>query len=470
MESFQTSNPQTVRKTAPTIARKDASANIVSQYGSVETMASSSGTNNAGPKDFGGGSLAGRMAPHSANSGGSGSSGGHSAVTQDRLLGYRAASAADDAVSNVFVASIPTREPTLKEINVAELNSGGGHSAVQAGYHTSISPVMENGGGIPEDLAHEAHAPGQGNTGRYIPPQQFQQQQQYQQQQYQQQQYQQQQQPQQQQQQQQQYQQQQYQQQDPHVSNFTGQELATQPQASPSQSRGGGAAGSPGGYSPNQYSRSPTQAQLVYRGETKTTRLRSEDVKLRQEGKGGKKQKVDGFNNKPSQSSRGAVWNEMGNLTVDPYDSRVNAERLKATRARNSQVVGSQGKKAGKGTKLREFKRLDTLAESAHVKREAKFLLEKERKYKQLTFMPDTKTIHRSHTKMAGGGGGDPAALEREFTWKPPKNFKVFDPTEFAQDRASKIASANMNRWKPEDWCQVPDGCFKPTRDIGECD
>lgn len=57
-----------------------------------------------------------------------------------------------------------------------------------------------------------------------------------------------------------------------------------------------------------------------------------------------------------------------------------------------------------------------------------------------------------------------------EMYWKPPETFRAFDPSAYARDRAAKINKADLQRWRPDDWTALPDFCFKPTRDVGECD
>ena len=342
-----------------------------------------------------------------------------------------------DNVSNIFTATLG-REPTLKEINMAELNMHAQNpnpTSTYTGEPQSIypntdhpqaarQPTMSNLTSVPEALSpspqfDESPLPGQMQAQEGAAP--FPASQQHQEQQF--------------------------------VSNHTDQNLVDTRSGSP-------------GYELPNYHRSPTQ-QLLYRGDTKTTRLRANEVKDRVDGK--VKKKATGFCNK---SSREVVWKEMGNLKQDPYDSRVNAELVKATRARNSQILGFQTKHT-KATKLREFKRLDALSQSVHTKREAENKVQKAKEDSAMSFHPRIRELHRSPSKMASmgsAGGSEPADLEREFTWKPPKNFKVFDPTEYGKKRQDKIAAANLNHWQPENWNQIPDKCYKPTRDIGECD
>lgn len=164
-----------------------------------------------------------------------------------------------------------------------------------------------------------------------------------------------------------------------------------------------------------------------------------------------KKKKLTGFTGDAHKTGRGSVWKEMGRLAVEPYDQRLLNEQSKATRGMDLGDVAEATKK--KANEKVNYNRMAELAKSnrkQHKESHNHAISEKEQYRNMLNSRP--------------------AYHAKEMYWKPPQNFRAFDPSEYARDRNAKIQKAELQNWRPDHWNAVPDFCFKPTRDVGECD
>lgn len=163
--------------------------------------------------------------------------------------------------------------------------------------------------------------------------------------------------------------------------------------------------------------------------------------------KGTKRQ--NGFENKAHTSARGSVWGEMGRLNAEPYDQKVINERQKATRDMDMSVLGIEEgvERKTKHNEKVNYERLGQLAISS----------------KRVEASEASQSMYRTQLNK------QPAPYI-DFKWKPPKNFRTFDPSEYANSRKAKIELADVSRWRPDKWNAMPEFCYKPTRDIGECD
>jgi len=161
-----------------------------------------------------------------------------------------------------------------------------------------------------------------------------------------------------------------------------------------------------------------------------------------------KKRQKGGFNVSQHKTGRGSVWKEMGRLAVEPYDQRKVGDLDLGDVVEESQQT--QKKKANEKVNYNRMAELAKSKRKVAVEQHHEPRSEQEQ-YRQVL---NSKAAYRAP----------------EMYWKPPENFRAFDPSAYARDRAAKINKADLQRWRPDDWTALPDFCFKPTRDVGECD
>ena len=169
-----------------------------------------------------------------------------------------------------------------------------------------------------------------------------------------------------------------------------------------------------------------------------------------------KKKKLAGFTGDAHKTGRGSVWKEMGRLTVEPYDQRLLNEQSKATRGMDlGDLVEATKKKANEKV---NYNRMAELAKSNR------------KQHKESDSRESHNHAVSEKEQYRNMLNSRPAYHAKEMYWKPPQNFRAFDPSEYARDRNAKIQKAELQNWRPDQWNAVPDFCFKPTRDVGECD
>jgi len=204
-------------------------------------------------------------------------------------------------------------------------------------------------------------------------------------------------------------------------------------------------------------------SKLKYHGNTKSIQLRLAHLEMVKAGK--KKKKADGFDNQAAREDQ-IVWEEMGNLSREPYDTKKMLELKNAFMARDKKLPNSW-EPVPKGAKLREFTRSEGMAKSVQTERELKCTLKKEADIAKLNFNPRVSDVHK---ELYTGDAGK--QLTNEFGWQPPANFAVFSPTEYAAERTAKIEDAELHRWRTCEplWQAIPEFMEKPIRDTGDCD
>lgn len=157
-----------------------------------------------------------------------------------------------------------------------------------------------------------------------------------------------------------------------------------------------------------------------------------------------KARKQEGFTNGMHKTGRGSVWNEMGMLKVEPYD-----QRRKGTRGMDLDDVAEVKKKPN------EKVNYNRMAELARSKREV--------------VSTSTGPISPKEEYRRKLNQREPYQAKSMY-WKPPQHFRVFDPSDYARDRNAKIEVSRLQNWTPDKWNSLPEFCYKPTRDTGECD
>ena len=210
------------------------------------------------------------------------------------------------------------------------------------------------------------------------------------------------------------------------------------------------------------------RTKLKLHNNTRSTRLRmtalaSGGVRVKNRG--------DGFDPSPCRLDQ-IPWELRTNLVADPYDTKQNIAMKNAFMARGKKLPGQKGYDTGARLRpLSKFPGIERLAVSVQAKRDIEYKAKIEKDIAELNFNPRVATMHTDSYRLDDpdkAQGGDPTP----FQWKPPKNFKIFDPAEFAEERSQKIEDANLHRWRTSEplWAAVPEFLEKPTRDVGECD
>jgi len=213
----------------------------------------------------------------------------------------------------------------------------------------------------------------------------------------------------------------------------------------------------------NAHRRRQPTTKLKYHGNTKSIQLRLAHLEMVKAGK--QKKKAAGFDNQAAREDQ-IVWQEMGKLKREPYDTKKMLELKNAFMARDKKLPNAW-EPVKKGAKLREFTRSEGMAKSVQTERELRCKMKKEADIAKLNFNPRVSDVHKEIPNCAGK-----TMSEELGDWQPPTNFAVFSPTEYAAERTAKLEDAALHRWRTCEplWHAIPEFLEKPIRDTGECD